>query len=808
MSRFNYHFIRARIIIMILMLLGFVWSLFASYEILPRDLSRFPMDTPIDRPRFDPAIAEPTDWRAYLNPYNFSAMLEDGNTIWFASPMGLLKYNRIANSASLVTTANSGLNSNYISDMMIHSSGDIWFAHVAMVTDDDVCGGISILRTDGTWTVLNYENAPFSSNIINCLGEDIQGRVWVGYSMNGYHQGGMSCYDPQSGTWTYYSKHNSAMPANTVLSFHLASDGALWATFTGDVDPDPYEGGGLLRIVGDDWQAFDDEIVDDPEEELKYWEIKNIAEDSAGNLWFALTGSVDTALFKYDGYQFTRYAAPYETSYWDVAIDSADNIYVNGLSSVVNRFDQTNWETLPDPNSVVEGYYIQNIWVDSQDRIWVAKYDDSLVTFENGEFTMPNTDPGIPVKGINNFWCMDSDANGNTYFGTGWYVWGDLPTRSSLLHYDESQWYNFNYDDYQNYVVNDVAWALDGSLLIATGDSNDSAALLFDMYGSVCRRTDSGWIHYDTSNTGYPFIYAKLAQEDYNGYIWAGTNNMGLAVYDMVDWTVYDNTNVPNFSDSIKDILASHTEPVVWVACTSGLFRVDISDPANFVWEHFHPQNSNLPTWLVTSLAFAEDGSLWIGTDDGLAQFTADGLRNIAEFSNVSVTDLCIDEHGGLWISSIGNGLLHYREGVVSAYTRENSPLPTNMINQVCADYRGTLWINPHNGGLYAMSYSYSSQEDAQSPIPELQVQNFPNPFNPDTVISFEVPETGKVEVGIYNLKGQLVKSYPAFMANKGRTQLGWNGVTDSGYPCSSGVYLVRVKTRDNQLIHKMTLMK
>jgi hypothetical protein len=106
------------------------------------------------------------------------------------------------------------------------------------------------------------------------------------------------------------------------------------------------------------------------------------------------------------------------------------------------------------------------------------------------------------------------------------------------------------------------------------------------------------------------------------------------------------------------------------------------------------------------------------------------------------------------------------------------------------------------------MNYSTTANEDIQAPLPILQVQNYPNPFNPNTLISFELPISGTTELEIYNLKGQLVKSYPAFTANKGRHQLSWNGISDSGAPCPSGVYFVRVKTGNLKKTHKMTLMK
>jgi ligand-binding sensor domain-containing protein len=811
MSRYRKSLIRARRILFILMLAGLSGSLFASYSKLPE--ARISPYNQVNQaiPRVNDFKADQNDasnWQAYLNPYNFSAMIEDGDYLWFASPMGVLKHNTLSGQTELINTANSGINSNFVSDMMLHSSGDYWFAHTTLVSDDNSCGGISILHPDGSWTVWNYENAPFHSNNIMCLGEDDIGRVWIGYGMNGYSEGGMSMYDPSNGEWQYFNKHNSDMPSNTVYSFHLAADGKLWVSLTGDVDPDPYEGGGLMSIQGYDWQVYTTQIADDPAEPLKEWSIKNIVEDSQGNLWFALSGSVDTALYQYDGENFIRYEAPFVAMYWDVAIDAQDNIYVNGIVSRVYKFDGTNWTTLPDPDAIADGNYIQNIWMDSNSKLWVALYDGYLVTYENDTYTYPNLELDSPVKGLNSFWTMDSDGLGNTYFGTGWYVWGAIPTAASLMHWDESQWQSFNYTSYQNYVVNDIAWDMQGKLLIATGDSNSDAANLFDMYGSVCRQTENGWIKYDYETTGYPFIYAKLAQEDYNAFLWAGTNTNGLAVYDGVDWTVYDSNNVPNMSVMIMDILASHNEPVVWVATASGIFRVDISDSENYIWEHYHPLNSELPAWCVNTLAWDADGSLLIGTESGLARFQNNELSVMQDLDGVYITDLSMDENGDLWLGTISNGLLCVADDSVTAYTRSNSPLPSNTIYYVASDQRGTLWIHPHNNGLYRMDYNSSTADDPALPRPVAQLKNYPNPFNPETAISFELPEANDAKIGIYNLKGQLVKSYPKARYPGGIHQISWDGKSDQGVPCSSGIYFVRVQSDNYSLNHKMTLMK
>ncbi len=85
----------------------------------------------------------------------------------------------------------------------------------------------------------------------------------------------------------------------------------------------------------------------------------------------------------------------------------------------------------------------------------------------------------------------------------------------------------------------------------------------------------------------------------------------------------------------------------------------------------------------------------------------------------------------------------------------------------------------------------------------ELQ-QNFPNPFNPTTMISFSLPEKSKVSLEIFNLLGQKVaglgegSEFPA-----GTHTLAWNATE---FP--SGVYFYRLATGNQSLTKKMLLMK
>ena len=72
--------------------------------------------------------------------------------------------------------------------------------------------------------------------------------------------------------------------------------------------------------------------------------------------------------------------------------------------------------------------------------------------------------------------------------------------------------------------------------------------------------------------------------------------------------------------------------------------------------------------------------------------------------------------------------------------------------------------------------------------------QNFPNPFNPDTTIKYDLAESADVTLQIYNVLGQVVRTLVASEAqNAGRYQIRWNGMDDRGVSVSSGIYFYQI---------------
>ena len=85
---------------------------------------------------------------------------------------------------------------------------------------------------------------------------------------------------------------------------------------------------------------------------------------------------------------------------------------------------------------------------------------------------------------------------------------------------------------------------------------------------------------------------------------------------------------------------------------------------------------------------------------------------------------------------------------------------------------------------------------------------NYPNPFNPETTISYSVKEPGKVKLEVYNIRGQLVRTLVDEDQATGHYKLIFNAKDDKGRGISSGVYMLRMQAPGYKKTSKMILMQ
>lgn len=87
-------------------------------------------------------------------------------------------------------------------------------------------------------------------------------------------------------------------------------------------------------------------------------------------------------------------------------------------------------------------------------------------------------------------------------------------------------------------------------------------------------------------------------------------------------------------------------------------------------------------------------------------------------------------------------------------------------------------------------------------------LQNYPNPFNPSTTIEYQLPKTGNVEIKIFSINGQLVKTLESIHQIAGMHTVVWDGRNNGGQTVASGMYIYQVAFENSMLAKKMLFIK
>jgi len=86
--------------------------------------------------------------------------------------------------------------------------------------------------------------------------------------------------------------------------------------------------------------------------------------------------------------------------------------------------------------------------------------------------------------------------------------------------------------------------------------------------------------------------------------------------------------------------------------------------------------------------------------------------------------------------------------------------------------------------------------------------QNFPNPFNPQTIIRYNIPRNTFVSLTIYDLMGRIIAQPINAFQSQGKKFIKWDATNNHGESVSAGVYLYRVEAGDYISTRKMVLLK
>jgi hypothetical protein len=122
--------------------------------------------------------------------------------------------------------------------------------------------------------------------------------------------------------------------------------------------------------------------------------------------------------------------------------------------------------------------------------------------------------------------------------------------------------------------------------------------------------------------------------------------------------------------------------------------------------------------------------------------------------------------------------------------------------------YRISAVDDAGNEGPDASPETTTDAVSGELPHASVLHQNVPNPFNPTTLIRFELPVRSRARLAVFDVQGRLIRTLVDGELPAGRSEISWNGRDDRGGVVASGVYFYRLETPSAALSRKMVLMR
>src|SRR5512140_45386 len=142
--------------------------------------------------------------------------------------------------------------------------------------------------------------------------------------------------------------------------------------------------------------------------------------------------------------------------------------------------------------------------------------------------------------------------------------------------------------------------------------------------------------------------------------------------------------------------------------------------------------------------------------------------------------------------------------------TTGNNKGPVNSVEirlHVYSTFVGTVYFDDVTFTRIAGTTSVEPVADGIPKVYELS-NNYPNPFNPSTMIQYAVPRASNVSLIIYNILGQQVRTLVDQPHTAGRYTVSWDGRDNLGHVVGSGVYFYRLIAGETTIVKKMLMLK
>jgi signal transduction histidine kinase/ligand-binding sensor domain-containing protein len=215
---------------------------------------------------------------------------------------------------------------------------------------------------------------------------------------------------------------------------------------------------------------------------------------------------------------------------------------------------------------------------------------------------------------------------------------------------------------------------------------------------------------------GLPHNMVLAITQTRDGYLWLGTAN-GLARFDGVHCRVFglrDGLNSLQISALLED-----THGALWIGTVGG----GLSCYDRGTIKTFNARDG-LSGDAINALLEDAAGNLWVSTTIGLCRKVHGKFQPVAqELNSFYICSLAKDQHGGVWVGTLHNGLLRFQDG---RYSTVAGPAGSKTIvgYSLLVDNRDRLWVAEHNGSVLCLENRTWTRYGPNDGLPRVFINN------------------------------------------------------------------------------------
>lgn len=558
-----------------------------------------------------------------------------------------------------------------------------------------------------------------TSSQINCIYKDSRGFIWFGtpaglYRYDGYTFKHFQC-DSQDG---------SSLPDSYISSVQEALDGSLWV--------ETPAGYCIYRPQSETFER-------DMRQEFTKMNISEVPEvvfiDRHHNIW----GSIpNRGIVCYNMQQQTLYEFGYTNDAYGIpqgticsigeCKDGAILVYNDGRIICCDVMHQQHivWSNSDIAQRQLRRTNTLRVFADQTDNIWL--YGQGTLFSYHKKTNTWNTSIGDQLGltgnsadfGVNS---MAGDRSGNIWIATNRHGLQRVNVNRHEL--EQAQLSTMNTNSRLHNATAILSVYVDDTDLLWVGTAKSGVAFwgqniykfAAEVNGDITAMTqdDKGTVWYGTSDDGVIGYEGRLAsmkvtamQYTNDGSLWIGSKQNGLTRIKDGTTKFYSANN-----DSIrKTLIDDHINALaqdktgnLWIATDGGL---QVYNLRMETFSNYTKENGKLKVNTVTSLFYAKNHKMLIGTSEGLTIMTISSnetkhltgnYSNLNRFTNNYVTQVFEDSRGLIWIGTReGVNILNPENDILDQLTEKHGGLCNNNVCGIAEDPSHNIWIATSNG--------------------------------------------------------------------------------------------------------------